>query len=145
MKKKKTIPVYSVRLNKWMIGVGAAVIVMGTFLILFCILGGVDKVLSNPGEDISHTSPMFEPYIEFLFYGMITASMIMAFLYLFNFGLVWEPKAKEEAELPLRGAAVEHEKEITELLKTVAQPLPGKRKLNRARTAQFIRASVLRL
>ena len=140
--KKKKWPVYSERMNKWLLGVGSVVIVMGAFLILFCILGGVDLELSEPGHDISHTSPVFEPYIEFLFYGMVTASMIMAFLCVFNFVLVYEPKSKKEAESPLRGAAVKHEKEIVELLKTVAQPLPGKGKLNRARTAQFLRALI---
>ena len=51
-----------------------------------------------------------------------------------------EDVEQAKAESPLQGDAIEHEEEIIDLLTTIARPLPGRAKLNRARTAQFLRA-----
>ena len=48
--------------------------------------------------------------------------------------------AQVQIKSPLQGAAKDHEQQIIDLLKSIAMPSVGKQHLNRAPTAQFLRA-----
>lgn len=138
--KKFDIEIYSMRLNKWLMGLSATIIVFGITMGLALLLAWIDSMVSAEGQNIGSFAG-FKTFMDFLFIVMVFCSMAIATLLLYNYMLLHQPKmpAAENAS-PLRGDAIAHEKEIIELLKTVAHPLPGKAKLNRAHTAQFLTA-----
>jgi hypothetical protein len=134
------IEIYSARLNKWLLGLSAIVIVFGATMGLAFLLAQIAGVVSAEGKDIASYAG-FKTFIDVLFIVMVFCSMAIATLLLYNYMLLHQPKMPVAENIsPLRGDAIAHEKEIVELLKTVAHPLPGKAKLNRAHTAQFLTA-----
>lgn len=138
--KKIDIEIYSTRLYKWLLGLSAIVIVFGITMGLTILFAWIDSLVSAEGQDIASFSG-FNTFFDFLFIVMVICSIAIATLLLYNYMLLHQPKMPVvENASPLRGEAIAHEKEIIELLKTVAHPLPGKAKLNRAHTAQFLTA-----
>lgn len=109
-----------------------------------CITGLISSYCSEPGMDIQSLFPFYMPFIIWGF--AIIILMIMGFtaFVIYNYATNKEQYKEDveqtKAESPLQGDAIEHEEEIIDLLTTIARPLPGRAKLNRARTAQFLRA-----
>jgi len=136
--KRFDIEIYSRRLNMWLMGISAIIIVFGVTMGVAFLFAKIDSLISAEGHDIGSYAG-FETFIDVLFIVIVFCAMAMATLLLYNYMLMHQPKMPvAESPSPLRGDAIAHEKEIIELLKTVAHPLPSKAKLNRAHTAQFL-------
>lgn len=121
--KRIDIEIYSMRLNKWLMGLSATIIVFGITMGLALLLAWIDSLVSAEGQDIGSFAG-FKTFMDFLFIVMVFCSMAIATLLLYNCMLLHQPKMPvAENASPLRGEAIAHEKEIIELLKTVTVTL----------------------
>lgn len=135
---------HSPRINKWFLISLSSLFSVAGVLLAICIAELISDAISEPGMDIASLFMGFDLFTELLLSVLLVVFIVFAAIVIYNYTLNREEyMAKQEAtksESPLQGAAAEHEEEIVTLLKTIAQPLPGKQKLNRAATAQFMRA-----
>ncbi len=132
------------KLNKIFLGICAAIFAIASVILFIVVIELVSMGVADPGQDIPSLFPRLEPYIEFivgiyilLFIAFLT---VVIYNYAINKEKANEKQRKVETTSPLLGLSKEQEQQIIAALKTIAQPLPGKTKLNRARTTQFLRA-----
>lgn len=147
-KKKKTnyFRIHSEKLNKAFWWLFSIVAVFDGVLLLCLFADFVSECISGKGHGVSTAFIGYDFFVEFVFFVMILSFMGFAIVVLYNYAINKDKddskKRVAEESSPLLGDAKKHEDEIVSLLKSIAQPLPGKSKLNRARTAQFLRAMV---
>lgn len=145
-KKKKTnyFRITSPIVNKLFWVFFSILMALGAMLFALCVVDLISIFYSEPANQIDVLFKGFNGFLEsllglFLLFFIGFASVVI-YNYSINRENAEESKKQEAAESPLTEEARKHEQEIIALLKTIAQPLPGKQKLNRARTAQFLRA-----
>lgn len=148
MAKGKKRPNYfriqSPKLNKIFWWLCSALLAIATVTLAIIAATLISINTSEPGMDIPSLFPKLEPFIELVtaVYFILFMAFLTVVIYNYSTNREKDREARKiaDAESPLQGRAVEHQEQIVELLKTIAQPLPGRAKLNRARTAQFLRA-----
>ena len=147
-KKKKTnyFKIKSPRVTKLFWAFFSVLIALDLVMLVICVAQGISLNTSEPGLDIGSVFKGYHFFTEFMLAMLILLFIgycsIILYVYVTNRYYAKEDEKSKVRDSPLLGAAAEHEEEIVTLLKTIAQPLPGKQKLNRARTAQFLRAMI---
>ena len=143
-KKPNYFKIKSPRVAKLFWAFFSVLIALDLVMLVICVAQGISLRTSEPGLDIGSVFKGYHFFIEFMLASLIILFIgyCAIFLYVYVTNRYFAPKNADAQESPLQGAAKEHEEEIVALLKTIAQPLPGKQKLNRARTAQFLRAMI---
>ena len=136
--KKIKIDIYSKTLGMWMLGIGCGAMAVSIVMMILIFAGWIDYSISEPGKDMT-SNPWFDTRLEILFTTMILLMAALLALIIYNFVLLRAINHKVVPSI-LRGEAIKHEAEIVALLKSVAQPLPGKSTFNTARVSQFMRA-----
>ena len=131
------------KLFLWLLSTGA---IVDATMLLSLLANEISELVWGEGAGISHLFGGFYRYMDFLLVLLLVLFMAISIIVLYTYlSYMQEHRGKEEtakAESPLQGAAVEHEEQIIDLLMIIAKPLPGRAKLNRARTAQFLRALI---
>lgn len=115
-----------------------AVIIFGT------IQRFVSVAVEEPKMDIASQSTEFV-VIRYLFVILVILFILFSIAFFsavfYNY-LTIKDKIAEDKETkvnsPFIGSAIEHEKEIVDILQSVAKPLPNKGTINQAKTAKFI-------
>lgn len=135
---------YSPRMNKIMLALASASIMIGGAAFIIGALQLISSAVSEPGMDIASIFMGFDIFMELLFaiFLLCTIAFGTAVLYnyLINKGRYEEVKKAVKVNSPLVGKAAEHQEQIIELLKSVAKPTSGRQYMNRAQTGQFLRA-----
>lgn len=143
-KKPNYFRIHSEKLNKAFWWLFAITIIFDGTLLLALFVDFICECISGKGHGASRTFMGYDFFVEFVFIVMIFSFMGFAIVVLYNYAINKDKdesqKRETEENSPLQGDAQKHEEEIVSLLKSIAHPLPGKSKLNRARTAQFLRA-----
>lgn len=138
--KKLEIDIYSKTLGKWMLGIGCGAMAVSIVMMILIFAGWIDYSISKPGEGIT-SNPWFDIRLEILFTTMILLMATLLALIIYNYALLDTINNNKKAvHTILQGEATKHEAEIIAMLKSVAQPLPGKSTFNTARVGQFMRA-----
>ena len=144
MAKDKKRPNYfritSPRRRKIFYGLLSVILAIAFVLLAIDIVALIDLHLAKPGIAITSLFPGLMPFFEVMLRAVLVLFMAFSAVVIYNYITNRENIQAVKAESPLQGAAVEHEEQIIDALKIIAKPLPGRAKLNRARTAQFIRA-----
>ena len=129
------------KLFLWLLSAGA---IVDATMLLSLLANEISELAWGEGAGISHLFGGFYRFMEILSVLLLVLFMAISIIVLYTYlSNKQEQRHKEDlskAESPLQGAATEHEEQIIDLLMTIAKPLPGRAKLNRARTAQFLRA-----
>lgn len=145
-KKPNLFRSHSPRMTKIITALFSALVMIGGAAFIISLLGLISLKVSAPGMDIASLFKGFDIFTELLFaiFFLLAIAFGSAFLYnyLINKDRYIETRIAIEAESPLTEAAKGHEQQIMDMLTIIAKPLPGKAKLNRARTAQFLRALI---
>ena len=143
-KKPNYFKIKSPRVAKLFWSFFSVLMALDLVMLVICVAQGISLRTSEPGLDIGSVFKGYHFFIEFMLASLIILFIgycaIFLYVYVTNRYFASEDVKTEVQESPLQGAAAGHEEEIVALLKTIAQPLPSKGKLNRARTAQFLRA-----
>ncbi len=143
-KKPNYFRIHSEKLNKAFWWLFSIVAVFDGMLLLIIFADFISECISGKGHGISSAFAGYDLFMEFVFLVMILSFMGFAIVVLYNYVInkdKYDSRKRDEKECsPLLGDAQKHKEEIVSLLTSIAQPLPGKANLNRARTAQFLRA-----
>ena len=138
---KSLIQIQSKAIGKTLLALLCGIFLVNISIILIYLIVGLNCYLSEPGEDIPSQFVPFASFFQGL--GYLSILMIIAFcavlLYNYTLGRIQKTPIAQPTS-PLQNLTKEQEQRIIDTLKTFAQPLPGKSKLNRARTTQFLRA-----
>ena len=135
------IHIYSRKIGHVLLALLCSAFVLSLAIIITISIVGIDQAVSEPGNDIPSIYVLFPYFYESLLVLLLLNFIALCTVALYNKMLLTKPKqAVTTVNSILQGDAKNHEKQIINMLKTIAKPLPGKTKLNRAATAQFIRA-----
>lgn len=138
---KSFLQIHSKAIGKTLLALLCGIFFINISIIVIYLIVGLNCYLSEPGEDIPSQFVTFEYFFQGL--GYLSILMIIAFcavlLYNYTLGRIQKTPIAQPTS-PLQNLTKEQEQRIIDTLKTFAQPLPGKSKLNRARTTQFLRA-----
>lgn len=143
-KKPNFFIISSPKVNKLYRVLSSILVGIAIVTLILCVVGLISLYTADDGMDISSLFKGYIPFIE----GILGVVLILFMAYLsvviYNYSANVDRYEQEqkiaESESPLLGAAKDHETQIIEMLTVIAKPLPNKGKLNRARTAQFLRA-----
>ena len=126
------------KLQKAINALVASMLAIAGGLAIVCIVDWTDWKFAEPGEYETTlvTEILGTTFLVSLFF--IFTAIIAIVLYI-RFTKAVSPEIAKTFS-PLKGAAKDHEQPIIDLLKSVAQPLPGKTTFNTARVGQFMRA-----
>lgn len=135
------IHIYSRKIGHVLLALLCSAFVLSLAIIITISIVGIDQAVSEPGNDIPSIYVLFPYFYESLLVLLLLNCIALCAVALYNKMLLTKPKQViSPVETILQGAAKDHEQQIIDMLKTIAKPLPGKTKLNRAATAQFMRA-----
>lgn len=110
---------------------------------LVCLIDGWEWMTAGAEYETSLVTNILGTTLIVAFFMMATAFVaVLIYKRLIMMKSTATSASQDKCYSLLQGAAKGHEKEIIALLQSVAQPLPGKDKLNRARTAQLLRAMI---
>lgn len=110
---------------------------------LVCLIDGWEWMTAGAEYETSLVTNILGTTLIVAFFMMATAFVaVLIYKRLIMMKSTATSASQDKCDSLLQGAAKGHEKEIIALLQSVAQPLPGKDKLNRARTAQLLRAMI---
>ena len=143
-KKPNFFIISSPKVNKLYRVLSSILVGIAIVTLILCVVGLISLYTADDGMDIPSLFKGYIPFIE----GILGVVLILFMAYLsvviYNYSANVDRYEQEqkiaESESPLHGAAKDHETQIIEMLTVIAKPLPNKGKLNRARTAQFLRA-----
>ncbi len=142
--RKNFLRINDPKLNKIFWWICAAIFAIAAVVLAIVVIELISMSVAKPGLDVASLFPRLEPFVEsvvgvclLLFIAFLT---VVIYNYVFNKNQACEEQRKVEISSPLQGLSKEQEQQVIAALKTIAQPLPGKTKLNRARTTQFLRA-----
>ena len=116
------------------------------FATLLAILFGLGIVLIVDWWDVKEQGAAYETSLVTNIVGITllvcSQLVIVAMVAVSLYHLLTKKSAAAQAQIEslLQGAAKDHEQQIIDLIKSVAKPSSGKEHLNRAPTAQFLRA-----
>ena len=136
--KRIQVHICSKRIGRCLLGTLCAIFTLSVAGLIIIFIGGIDNAISEPGTDMA-SNPWFDIRIEIVFTLLLLAVITFFGILLYNHMLIRNANKPVITSI-LSGEAAKHEADIVALLKSVAKPLPGKDKLNRAATAQFMRA-----
>ena len=143
-KKPNFLKINDPKLNKIFWWICAAIFAIAAVVLALVVTVLVSMSVSKPGLDVASLFPRLEPFIEsvvgvclLLFIAFLT---VVIYNYVINRERANEEQRNAEIASPLQNLSKGQEQQIIAALKTIAQPLPSKTKLNRAPTAQFLRA-----
>ena len=115
----------------------AATVALVGGLALVCIIDWVEWKSAAPGEyETTLVTEILGTFFLVSIFLVLTAIITIILYIRFN----KKPTNVVDVMSPLYEVGVVHEKEINEMLKSIARPEPGTNKLNRANTVHFIRA-----
>lgn len=144
-KKPNFFRIHSPRLNKlfwWLFSITTIIDVVFllsllTNFIFGCVWGKEHDLYALYGDG-------YERFMDIMMMALILSLMAFAIVVLFNYMTNYdqhfESKATAEANSPITDTAKPYEPQIIDLLTSIARPSSGKQYLNRAPTAQFLRA-----
>ncbi|MBR1878872.1 MAG: hypothetical protein IJ814_07735 [Paludibacteraceae bacterium] len=135
---KKTLLTDCPRLRKIVYALHATIAALFIVLMIVCVIDWIDWKESPETYEMSFFTEFVGTSYLIAIYIILTA--IIAILLYLVFSDLGSKKHTAKTESPLLGVAKEHEQAIIDLLKSVAQPLPGKITFNTARVGQFMRA-----
>lgn len=129
------------RLVKILTALNAALFAFALGIILVSLIDYIDLLESGSDYKTSLITTILGITLIVCSYLVIVA-MVAIWIYHFLMRKMAAKSAAPQAqnESPLQGLSKKQEQQVIAALKTIAQPLPNKTKLNRARTTQFLRA-----
>ena len=138
----KSTPKRMSKVKKIIIALLAADFASLLIVLLIGLIDWTDFKFAEPGE---YETSMFAEIVGTFFLActyVFLAAMIAVALYAIFVRIMSKGECKTMDGIPsiLRNVSESKEKQIIEMLKTIAKPVPGKVNLNRAPSAQFLRA-----
>lgn len=122
----------------------SVILAIAFVLLVLDIVALIDLHIAEPGMAITSLFPGFIPFFRLMLRVLLVIFMAFSAVVIYNYMMNKEEHKENtetaKAETPLLGAAKDNEQPIIDLLKSVAQPLPGKTTFNTARVGQFMRA-----
>lgn len=129
------------RLVKILTALNASLFALAFGIIVVCLLDWWElKELGAAYETSLITNILGTTFIVCSY--LVVVALVAIWIYQFLMRKMGAKSAAQQAQIEslLQGAAKDHEQQIIDLLKSVAKPSSGKEHLNRAPTAQFLRA-----
>ena len=142
--KKNYLKISSPKVNKLFLGLSSTMLAIALVTLVLCIVGLISMYSSEEGMDIPSLFKGYMPFLE----GSLGISLVLFMaslsVVIYNYYLNRDLDKKLEREIkeesPLHNVSEEQTKQIIDMLKSVAKPSSPKQHLNRAPTAQFLRA-----
>ena len=145
-KRKNYFRITDPKLNKLFWWVCAALFAIAAFAFTIIIAELMSLHFADDGLELSSLCPGFNAFVNTLFCVFIILFIVFLTIVIYNYIINKENEKEEqiiyEFKSPLIGAAKVHEKEIVEMLKSIALPAPNKKTINHAKTAKFIHALI---
>ena len=129
------------RLVKILTALNASLFALAFGIIVVCLLDWWElKELGAAYETSLITNILGTTFIVCSY--LVVVALVAIWIYQFLMRKMGAKSAAQQAQIEslLQGAAKDHEQQIIDLLKSVAKPSAGKPHLNRAPSAQFLRA-----
>ena len=145
-KRKNCFRINDPKLNKLFWWVCAALFAIAAIVFTIIIAELVSLHCADDGFGLSSVIPGVIPFVNTIFGVFIILFIVFLTIVIYNYIINKENEKEEqiiyELKSPLIGAAKVHEKEIVEMLKSIALPAPNKKTINYAKTAKFIHALI---
>ena len=142
--KKNYLKISSPKVNKLFLGLSSTMLAIALVTLVLCIVGLISMYSSEEGMDIPSLFKGYMPFLEGALGVSLVLFMASLSVVIYNYYLNRDLDKKLEREIkeesPLHNVSEEQTKQIIDMLKSVAKPSSQKQHLNRAPTAQFLRA-----
>lgn len=142
-KKPNYFRIHSEKLNKLFWWLFSALLGLNAIMFLICMFGLFCQKISLPGMDLAS-----DLGLEYVVKGYFVIDLVLftafAVVVIYNYATNKEKYEEEresaKAESPLTESAKSHEQQIVDLMSSIIKPVPGKKTINQAKTAKFIKA-----
>ena len=142
-KKPNYFRIHSEKLNKLFWWLFSALLGLNAIMFILCMLGLLCQKISVPGMNLAD-----DLGLEYVVKGYLIIDLVLftafAIVVIYNYATNKEKYEEEQesvkAESPLTESAKGHEQQIIDLMSSIIKPIPGKKTINQAKTAKFIKA-----
>lgn len=143
-KKTNFFRIHSPKLNKLFWWLFSIVVIIDATFILSLLADFLCACAWGSDHDLYAMFDGYERFMDLMLLGLILSvmacSIVVLYNYMTNYDKHHEAQITAQANSPLADAAKPYEQQIIDMLKSVAKPSSPKQHLNRAPTAQFLRA-----